>query len=155
VALWSTNRNGRKIARGYDGRMFAGDSDRERAAATLKESYVGGRLTLDELSERTELVLSARSRAELRAALSGLPWLSEELAERGRSVAHAVARGTLVVALTGAWLLFSFVLLLVLGLVLLLQGASGEALLGFLLAWLVPTYLLSRLWRRSPQRHVG
>ena len=103
--------------------MLAADSDRERAAATLKESYVGGRLTLDELSERTELVLSARSRAELRAALSGLPWLSEELAERGRSVAHAVARGTLVVALTGAWLLFSFVLLLVLGLVLVLALA--------------------------------
>ena len=57
--------------------MLAADSDRERAAATLKESDVGGRLTLDELSDRTELVLAARSRAELRAALSGLPWLSD------------------------------------------------------------------------------
>ncbi len=135
--------------------MLAADSDRERATATLKESYVGGRLTLDELSERTELVLAARSRAELRAALSGLPWFSEELAERGRSAVNTVARGALVVALTGAWLLFSFALLLVFGLTLAFQGVSGSALLGFLLAWLVPTYLLSRLWRRSPQRHVG
>ena len=131
--------------------MFAGDSDRERAAATLKESYVDGRLTLDELSERTELVLAARSRAELRAALSGLPWLSDELAERGRSVVHTVARGALVVALTGAWLLFSFALLLVFALTLLFQGASA-ALLGFLLAWLVPTYLLSRVWHSRPPK---
>ena len=134
------------------GRMLAADSDRERAAVTLKESYVGGRLTLDELSERTELVLAARSRAELRAALSGLPWLSDELAERGRSAMHTVARGALVVALTGAWLLFSFALLLVFALTLLFQGASGSALLGFLLAWLIPTYLLTRVWHRRPPR---
>ena len=130
--------------------MLAADTDRERAAATLKESYVGGRLTLDELSERTELVFAARSRAELRAALSGLPWLSEELAERGRSVVHTVARGALVVALTGAWLLFSLTLLLVFGLMLLFQGASGAAVVGFLLVWLVPTYLLSRVWHSRP-----
>jgi hypothetical protein len=136
--------------------MFAGDSDRERAAATLKESYVDGRLTLDELSERTELVLAARSRAELRAALSGLTWLPEELAERGRLVVHTVARGALVVALTGAWLLFSFALLLVFALTLLFQGASGTVLLGLLLAWLVPTYLLSRVWRsRPPKRRLS
>jgi uncharacterized protein DUF1707 len=135
------------FARGYDGRMFAGDSDRERAAATLKASYVDGRLTLDELSERTELVLAARSRADLRAALSGLPWLPDELAERGRSMVRALGRGALVVALTVAWLLFSFALLLVFALTLLFQGASGTAVLGFLLAWLIPTYLLSRLWR--------
>jgi hypothetical protein len=137
--------------------MLAADTDRDRAAATLKESYVGGRLTLDELSERTELVLAARSRAELRAALSGLPWLSEELAERGRSAVQTVARGALVVALTCAWLLSSFALLLVFGLTLAFQGVSGSALLGFLLAWLVPTYLLSRLWhsRRPKRRHVG
>ena len=130
--------------------MLAGDSDRERAAATLKESYVDGRLTLDELSDRTERVLAASSRAELRAALSGLPWLPEELAERGRSVVHTVARGALVVALTGAWLLFSFILLLVFGLTLLFQGPSGAALLGFLLVWLVPTYLLTRVWHSRP-----
>ena len=135
---------------GYDAPVLAGESDRERAAATLKESYVGGRLTLDELSERTELVLAASSRAELRAALSGLPWLPEELAERGRSVVHTVARGALVVALTGAWLLFSFTLLLVFGLTLLFQGASGSAWLAFLVVWLVPTYLLSRVWHSRP-----
>ena len=66
---------------------------------------------------------------------------------------HTVARGALVVALTGAWLLFSFALLLVFGLTLVFQGASGSAMLGFLLAWLIPTYLLTRVWHsRSPKR---
>jgi hypothetical protein len=38
-------------------------------------------------------------------------------------------------------------LLCVFALTLLIHGASGLALAGFLLVWLVPTYLLSRLWR--------
>jgi hypothetical protein len=47
------------------------------------------------------------------------------------------------------------VLLLVFGLTLLLNGASGTALVGFLLVWLVPTYLLSRLWHRpAPRRRT-
>jgi DUF1707 SHOCT-like domain len=51
--------------------MFAGDCDRERAAVTLREHYVRGRLTLDELSSRTGAVLTARTRAELRGASWG------------------------------------------------------------------------------------
>jgi hypothetical protein len=38
--------------------------------------------------------------------------------------------------------------LAVLGLTLLVEGGSNSVLLGFLLVWLVPTYLLSRAWRR-------
>ena len=45
------------------------------------------------------------------------------------------------------WLLFSFALLVVLALTLLIHGASGIALAAFLLVWLVPTYLLWRVWR--------
>ena len=49
---------------------------------------------------------------------------------------------------SGAYVLFSFALLLVFGLTVLVEGASGSMLLGFLLVWLIPTYLLSRVWRR-------
>jgi Flp pilus assembly protein TadB len=130
--------------------MRAGDSDRERATAALQEHYVGGRLTLEELSDRTGRVLAARSRAEIRRALSDLPVFGDsgELAARGRLLVHSVARSAMLVVFTGAYLVFSFVLLLVFGLTLLLNGASGTALVGFLVVWLVPTYLLSRLWRR-------
>ena len=134
--------------------MFAGDRDRERAAAALREHYVGGRLTLDEVSERTGMVLAARSKAELRSALADLPMFPDagELAARGRSVLRTAARGAALVVFTGAYLLFSVTMLLVLMLTLLLQGASGTTLVGFLLVWLVPTYFLMRLWRRKEAR---
>ena len=130
--------------------MLAADADRERAAAKLQAHYVSGRLTLDELSSRTDHVLRARSRADLRRALWGLELLPDELAARGRSFLQAIVRGAARVVFTGAYLVFSFTLLGVLMLTVLLGGASGTALLAFLVVWLVPTYLLSRLWRRRP-----
>src|SRR5436189_2793834 len=51
---------------------LAGDVDRDRAAARLREGYAGGYLTLDEFSRRTGRVLSARSRWQLRRSLLGL-----------------------------------------------------------------------------------
>jgi hypothetical protein len=134
--------------------VLAGDSDRERATAALREHYARGRLTLDEVSERTGRVLEARSRAEVRRALSDLPSFPDgrELAALVRSTLHATIRGVALVVFTGAYLVFTVTLLLVLALTLLLQGASGSALLGFLIVWLVPTYLLTRLWQRRPER---
>jgi len=125
--------------------MVAGDRDRERGVAALREHFVEGRLTVEELSARTERVLHARSRAELRSALHGLP-----LAQDLRSVGRAAARGAMLVLFTGAWLLFSFSLLLVLLLTVLIHGASASELLGFLVVWLVPTFFLSRWWHRPP-----
>lgn len=140
--------------------MFAGDRDRERAAITLREHYVRGRLTLDELSHRAGSVLTARSQEELRSALSGLPrgvpfFLpvladAREVTAQGRLAAQRALRWAVLVVLTMAYLLFSLALLLGLGLTLLLHGASAAALVGFLVAWLVPTYVLARLWRRRP-----
>jgi DUF1707 SHOCT-like domain len=135
--------------------VLASDPERERATTMLREHYVGGRLTLEELSDRTAMVLAARSRSELRSAFAGLPVLPDarELAERGRSLLQAAARGIAIVLFTGAYLLFSFALLLVLVLTLLLDGASGTTLVGFLVVWLVPTYLLFRVWHpRTPGR---
>jgi len=136
--------------------MFAGDRDRERAVATLKEHFVGGRLSLDDLSTRTERALAARDRAELRAALAGLPLMIDghELVERGRAVARGAARGALLAVCTAAWVLFSLALALALVVTLLFHGASGGELVGFLVVWLVPTFLLTRLWHRprTPRR---
>jgi hypothetical protein len=123
--------------------QLAGDGERERAAASLREHFVRGRLTLEELSERTEVALRARSREELRRSLDGLPQL------KVRALAQTATRAAALVLFTGAWLLFSFVLLVVLALTVLIHGASGIELAGFLLVWLVPTFLLSRLWRRG------
>jgi len=127
--------------------MVAGDRDRERTVAALREHFADGRLTLDEFSFRTERVLAARSQADLRRALADLPLLLDL-----RPFGRAAARGALLVLFTGAWLVFTFVLLLTLLLTLLLHGASAPELAGFLVVWLVPTFLLSRWWQRNPRR---
>jgi Domain of unknown function (DUF1707) len=138
----------------YHGVVLAADRDRERAAAALRRHYVDGRLTLDELSHRTGRVLAARSTAELRGALSGLPLFPEpaQLVAQGRSLARAAVRGVILAVCTCAYLVFSFALLAAFVFTLFLHGASTTMLLAFLLVWLVPTYALARVWRRGPSR---
>lgn len=133
---------------GYDCGVFAADRDRERAAAALREHYVRGRLTLDELSARTGRVVKARTQEELRGALAGLPFAVDV-----SSAARSLLRGAVVFVFTAAYLVFSLALLLVFAAVVLIHGASASALVGFLVVWLVPTYLLVRLWhRRAPRQ---
>lgn len=127
--------------------MVVGDADRERAAAELREHYARGRLSLEEFSRRVDRALSARSTTELRRALRGLaPW------PESRPLLDGVARGAALVLFTGLYAIFCVVLLLVLCATLLLHGATGTELVGFLAVWLVPTYLLSRLWH-GPGRY--
>jgi hypothetical protein len=52
---------------------LASDDDRERATEQLTDAAADGRLTVDELSERLDLVHAARTDADLEAALDGLP----------------------------------------------------------------------------------
>jgi hypothetical protein len=128
--------------------MVAGDRDRERAVALLREHFVDGRLTVEQLGRRVERVLGARSRWQIGLAFIGLPVLPDAT----RSATRGVARGVVLALCTGAYVVFSFTLLVILGLVLLIHGASDAALFGFLVLWLVPTWLLSRLWRRPRYR---
>jgi hypothetical protein len=116
---------------------LAGDVDRERAAAQLREGYAGGYLTLDEFSRRTGRVLSARSAWQLRRSLFGVP---------RRSVLDSV-REVVLAVVTGAYVVFSLVLAIVLALALLL-GASASTFVAFALVWAVPTYLFARFRRR-------
>jgi hypothetical protein len=137
--------------------MLAADGDRDRVEAALREHYVRGRLTLEEFTERAGRVLTARSRAELRGALSGLPSLPDvdDIAAPIRSAARVAIRGALLVVATGAYLLFSLMLLFVLGLALVFGAASAAVLVVFLAVWLVPTVLLTRLWHGHPRRRAS
>jgi DUF1707 SHOCT-like domain len=131
--------------------VFAGDRDRERAAAALQEHYVRGRLSLEELSERIGDVLAARSRGDIRHAFWGLSLVPDldEFAARGRAALHKAKRGVVLALLTTAYLLFSFTLLLAFAVALIVRGATAAMLLTFLVVWLVPTFLMSRFWRSS------
>lgn len=52
------------------------DADREAVAGDLREHYAVGRLTLDELHERLDLVLTARTGADLDGVTADLPRLA-------------------------------------------------------------------------------
>ena len=122
---------------------LAGDLDRERAASSLREHYAGGYLTLDEFSRRTGRVLSARSRGQVRRALLGLsrPSLVDST--------NSAVRDLVLVVVSGAYVVFSLVLALVLGLTVLLHGVSMSAILTIAIVWLVPTCLFARLRRNA------
>jgi hypothetical protein len=124
----------------------ASDDERERTVASLREHFVRGRLTLEELTARCELALRARSRTDLRHALADMPPLLPQAILRG------VLGGAALVVFTGAWLVFSLVLLLVFGLTLVVGGMSTLELVVFLVVWVVPTYVLFRQWRRGLAR---
>jgi hypothetical protein len=115
---------------------LAGDVERRRAEATLREGYAGGYLTLDEFSRRTSRVLSARSHSQLRRSLIGLP----------RIPLAASIQDVVLVVVTGAYVVFTLALALILGVALLL-GASSSTFVVFALVWLVPTYLYVRFRR--------
>ena len=122
---------------------LAGDLDRERAASSLREHYAGGYLTLDEFSRRTGRVLSARSRGQVHRALFGLsrPSLVDST--------NSAVRDLVLVVVSGAYVVFSLVLALVLGLTVLLHGVSMSAIVTIAVVWLVPTCLFARLRRRN------
>ena len=129
---------------------MVGDRDRDRILSTLREHYARGRLTLEEFSARSDLVLASRTYGELRAALRGLPVRlgGADLAEIGDAVARVAVRGAVLFAVTCAYAVFSLTLALVLVLTLVLHGATASVLLVFFAVWAIPSYLVSRMWRR-------
>jgi hypothetical protein len=64
--------------------LRAGDADRERVAARLRENLVAGRLTLDEFSERLDSAYGSRTIAELEELTRDLPQTSAPLPAQTR-----------------------------------------------------------------------
>ncbi len=124
-----------------------GDRERERTAVALRRHYVEGRLDETELAERLELVLQARTRRELRAALRQLPrWADvEHLAERVRHTA-------VVVLVTVVWLMLSATLLVAFLIWVAAQGVTLGGLVAFPLVWIALSVLLYRRTAVSRRR---
>ncbi|HMD93324.1 MAG TPA: DUF1707 domain-containing protein [Trebonia sp.] len=53
--------------------MRVSDAEREAAATELREHYAAGRLTLEELNERLDKALAAKTRADLNGLMTDLP----------------------------------------------------------------------------------
>ncbi len=56
-----------------DDRIRASDADRERVTARLRDHYAEGRLTSEELDERTSAALNAKTFGDLRRVMTDLP----------------------------------------------------------------------------------
>ena len=133
---------------------LVGDRERERAAASLRDHYVRGRLSVEELGSRIDLVLHARSRSELRAALRDLPrqWPNDLVA----TGAGAIHKGALVLAFFATatvWAICSFALAIPFAVTLLALGPSVVVAMVFAALWGVMTFALWRPWfrfRHSP-----
>lgn len=123
---------------------LVGDRERERAAETLRRHYLSGRLTVEELADRTNAALTARSRGELSSALRDLP-VSLDAA---RAAGRAIARGGLAIALATIWSIFSFVLLVAFAIALLAHGPTVTEAIGFPVVWLAGSWLLWHVWKR-------
>ena len=56
-----------------DDRIRTSDADRERVTARLRDHYAEGRLTAEELDERTSAALNAKTFGDLRRVMTDLP----------------------------------------------------------------------------------
>ena len=130
-----------------------GDRERDRAAASLRRHYLQGRLSVDELSDRTDLTLRARSDRDLRLALRDLPptWrdLQDVVAPAAKAARDTVARAGVFLALLTFWTFLSLVLLVAFAIALLVNGPSLSEVVVFPLVWLGVTYGLWRVWQHG------
>jgi hypothetical protein len=81
-------------------RLRIGDQEREAATAALGEHYSTGRLTRDELEERSRLALEARTLADLRPLFADVPLPHGPLHTGRTSATGSAAPGSV----PGVWL---------------------------------------------------
>jgi DUF1707 SHOCT-like domain len=128
-----------------------GDRERERIAALLGRHYLGGRLTVDELSERLQIALTARGDREASLALADLPsgWSRWGLQARLSGLQRAVGRAVFVLAVWMLWWAASLVLLIAFVAVVVMHGFSIANVVLFPALWVLCTVGASQVTRRS------
>jgi hypothetical protein len=123
--------------------QLVGDRERDRATTELQRHYREGRLTTEELAQRLETALRARSGTQLRAALRDLPaWRWGEPGALRRSPLRLLRNAALVVGAAVTWLFVSVGLLIAFVAWLVANGPGLTGLVVFPLVWLAATWLL-------------
>jgi hypothetical protein len=128
---------------------LVGDTERDRAAASLRRHYLHGRLSADELSERVHVALHARSTRDLRVALRDLPPAWRTIQELTAPATRVAERAVTFLALAAVWSFLSVFLLAAFVVVSLVAGGSATTALVFVAAWLLASWALTRVWRRG------
>jgi hypothetical protein len=96
---------------GYRYDLRIGDAERDTAMTQLREHFAAGRLTLDELTERIDSALTAKTQSQLDAIMADLPQPPRQRVPASRSAGHEVSdTGRYIVLLLllfalAAWLL--------------------------------------------------
>jgi hypothetical protein len=121
-----------------------GDRERDRAASALKEHYLRGRLSVEELTDRLEVALAARREADVRRALDDLPaaWRPPALARRAKRVA-------VIAAVWLVWWTVSLILLVGFVTSVALDGLGWTNGILFPALWLLATLLARRAVRSA------
>jgi Flp pilus assembly protein TadB len=118
--------------RGHE--LRASDADRDAVIDRLREALGEGRLESDELEQRVDGALRARTYGQLEELLADLPVDGRVFWRRAGSRTNSVAR----TALLGAGLLFALILAFVLvALVVMLVLAAAAWWIAIVLFWLV------------------
>jgi Flp pilus assembly protein TadB len=133
--------------------LLVGDPERERAAGALQRHYREGRLTAEELGQRLQTALSARTGTQLRAAFRGLPPRPLDLVPvEALRTPLRVARNAAILLVTGVlWLFGTFALLIAFVAWLLADGPSVAAVVVCTGMWLALSWLL---WAASRRRRA-
>jgi Domain of unknown function (DUF1707) len=124
------------------------DSERERAAASLRRQFVLGRLSIEQLTERVELALRARNRRDFHRAFRGLPpvWRdADELRRLARQAKRTAVRALVAVA----WAFVTLVLLVAFAADAIQDGTTLRDVVAFGVAWLFASALAWHVRRRA------
>jgi hypothetical protein len=109
----------------YDLRI--GDAERDTAMEQLKEHFAAGRLTLDELTERIDGVLAAKTQTQIDALMMDLPRPRRNPARVPRPTPDASDTARYLVAML---VLFALAALVLLAVVMQLRGYSNSGSYG-------------------------
>jgi hypothetical protein len=83
----------------YDHDIRIGDAERDATMAQLREHFAAGRLTFDELTERIDLALTAKTQGHIDALMADLPRPPKPSAEPTRPAPDPEAGRFLVFAM--------------------------------------------------------
>src|SRR5260370_8620672 len=81
----------------YDYDLRIGDAERDAAMAQLREHFVAGRLTFDELTERIDGALTAKTQRQIDGLMADLPRLRRTVRSEAALPAPAPDAGRFVV----------------------------------------------------------
>ena len=112
----------------YDYDLRIGDAERDVAMAQLREHFVAGRLTFDELSERIDAALIAKTQRQIDRLTADLP-------RPPRPARHAGAEPSLPAPDAGRFLVFAMLLFALATWILIMAWMSRYSHMGGQVPW--------------------